>query len=229
MNENLIVAYHNIPYNDNWLATIQEWRPRLDAEIERLNDLLREQFPTLRARLREQHGETLDAWLASPSCDKVAVNETSDPYSTPFVDDDDLNESACELFYLDMEGYDGFHPAKPLTAKDCAEIRNHIFTLAKDRVRSNGLKALINEIQSGYYDSRPSDKSDGVFFVWAAMIESGQSGEVGSLWILEHQAMPDDHDYMFLIEDGASLNQAWRLCIDVLPPEIPSILDLEYV
>lgn len=196
-------------------------------DLERLNHELRELFPVLRERLRQAHGETLDKWLAVGRSRAVTVVATDEPYYAPFTSDDTLQESASELFYLNIPGYDGFHPSSPLVAADCEWIREQVRAMTQQRMRDNGLLQLINEIRSGHYDDEPMSKEAAVFFVWAAIIEDEQPSEVGDLWILEQS--PDFHDYMFLLDDGTRLCQSWRVCADRLSPEILAALDQEYI
>jgi hypothetical protein len=196
-------------------------------EMERFNLGLPPLFPTLRERLRERYGRELDAWLERGQSPAIIVRETTEPHYAPFIDDDDIQESASELYYLDLEGYDGFHPAKPLSPEDVEGIRQQVKAAVAQQMQTSGLKALIQEVVSGYYDDRVDDKEQAAFFIWAAMIEDGQSQPVADLWILEQS--PDFHDYMFLLEEGASFNQAWRLCVELLPPEVAAVLELEWL
>lgn len=198
-----------------------------EVEMARFNDELREMFPLLRERLRKEHGDQLDEWLAHGKSKAVIVSQVEDPCDAPFIADDQINEAACELFYLDIEGYDGFHPGKPLTLADCEALRNQVRQIAKERVVNSGLKQLIDEIVSGYYGDRPSDESDAVFFVWAAMVEDGLSQLCADLWMLERS--PERHGYIFLLEDGVSLNAAWGLCLDHLRPEVSAVLNADYL
>jgi hypothetical protein len=202
-------------------------------QCEQFNARLRQLFPVLRERLRAQGGANLDAWLERGESKAVFVSNRTDVYgSSLFLDADDIQEYAAETYCLDMKGWDGFSPASPISPETVehlqSEFQKHIANLVVPEMQKGGLKQLIQEVISGYWDSDSENKRNAVFFVYGAIIHDGQPESLADLWVLEHS--PEMwHDYIFLLEDGAHLNQSWRLCAEILPPEIVAVLDVDYL
>lgn len=202
-------------------------------QCEQFNDELRQFFPTLRERMRAQHGTGLDEWLERGESSAVFISARTDVYGSSLdLDADAIQDYAAESYCLDMEGWDGFSPHNPITPESVQylqrEFQKHVEILVAPEMKKGGLKQLIQEVLTGEWDSDLEEKRDAVFFVYGSIIHDGQSERLADLWLLEHS--PDMwHDFVFLLEDGAHLNQSWRLCVDLLPPEVAAILDQDYL
>lgn len=219
---NAFMEHHNLRMSsERWGDT----HKRVIAEIERLNPLLIELLPTLKERLRVACGDELKIWLKRGQSKSVVlcVEDTSRTWILS-----ELKDYVAEKYYLDMKGYDGFSINVHTLGieQQINTILDEIDALLLGRLNgNNGLKSIIDGLTANQYSG--DDKNDAVFFVWAAMVEDGISENAASLWILEQES--DRHYYMFEMDDGASLNKAWRLCEDVLPPEVIPVLDMPYI
>lgn len=203
------------------------------VQLERINQELRGLFPQLRDALRREHGAQLDAWLERGTSSAVEISERESPDITPWMlwEAEDIQGYASELFAVEMKGYDGFIAANFLTPQEILEVQqqaaDRVRDIIRDKIKAGGLKRIIDELRTGVYDDRAEVKQDAAFFIWAAIVEDGQPHQMADLLILEHS--PEFHDYIFLIEDGARMNQSWRVLQNELSSEAVHALDLEYI
>lgn len=227
-NENILVRNAEMDYNALPFDSPQrkEWDEKVSTEIKRLNTILFSLLPILHERMKIKYGDELKAWLEKGYSKGVFLAKDKSDGSYWSGVEDDIENYARDSYYLDMKGWDGLYMCDFLSPDDKKELRMVIDSFIESRSVSYALKSLIEDLRNNFLPEKNRDNI--VFFIYGAIKEDRQPQEIAYLWILE-SGLYDRYDYMFLLGDGEGMNQAWRLCLDVLPAELIPVLDLEYI